>query len=72
MQSPRPYAGPQAALATAPSEIVTTGIWSGDAGSMTTFFTSSEQVVEASAEYYYNVYSYNPQISSSAEAIIIS
>jgi hypothetical protein len=49
-------------------EIVTTGIWSGDAGSMTTFFTSSEQVVEASAEYYYNIYSYNPQISSSAEA----
>ena len=37
-------------------EVVTTGLWSGDTGSLTTFFTSSTQVAAASGDYYYNVY----------------
>lgn len=37
-------------------EVVTTGLWSGDTGSLTSFFTSSAQVAGASGDYYYNVY----------------
>ena len=36
-------------------EVVTTGLWSGDTGSLTTFFTSSAQSA-ASKNYYYDVY----------------
>ena len=45
-------------------EVVTTGLWSGDSGSLTAFFTSSTQTIEKSAQYYYNVYQSN---DSSAE-----
>lgn len=38
-------------------EIVTTGMWSGDTGSLNEFYTSSTQ---ASSNYYTNVYSTNP------------
>ena len=38
---------------------VTTGMWSGDTGSLSTFFTSSAQVV-TSGEFYYDVYNLNP------------
>jgi hypothetical protein len=48
-------------------EVVTTGLWSGDAGSLTSFFTSSTQVTN-SGNYYYNVYSTNPLTDSSAVA----
>jgi hypothetical protein len=48
-------------------EVVTTGLWSGDSGSLTTFFTSSTQVAATSAQYYYNVYDKNTTIDSSAE-----
>jgi hypothetical protein len=37
-------------------EVVTTGLWSGDTGSLTSFYTSSAQVSAASGKYYYNVY----------------
>jgi hypothetical protein len=37
-------------------EVVTTGLWSGDTGSLTSFYTSSTQVAAASGDYYYNVY----------------
>jgi hypothetical protein len=37
-------------------EVVTTGLWSGDTGSLTTFFTSSTQVAQSSGDYYYNIY----------------
>lgn len=47
-------------------EVVTTGIWSGDAGSLTAFYTSSTQVAATSGDYYYNVYNINPS-SSNAE-----
>lgn len=41
-------------------EVVTTGMWSGDTGSLATFFTSSTQVAAASGDYYYNVYNADP------------
>ena len=33
-------------------EVVTTGLWSGDTGSLTSFFTSSAQVSATSGKYY--------------------
>ena len=48
-------------------EVVTTGLWSGDSGSLSTAFTSSTQVAATSAQYYYNVYDKNPVTDSSAE-----
>jgi hypothetical protein len=48
-------------------EVVTTGLWTGDSGSLTGFFTSSTQVVATSGQYYYNVYNTNPATDSSAE-----
>jgi hypothetical protein len=43
----------------AKTEIVTTGIWSGDSGSLPNIFTSSLQVGATSAQYYYNCYDYD-------------
>lgn len=40
-------------------EVVTTGLWSGDAGQLSTFFTSSTQVAQNSSQYYYNIYNTN-------------
>jgi hypothetical protein len=37
-------------------EVVTTGLWSGDTGSLTSFYTSSTQVAQSSGDYYYNIY----------------
>lgn len=48
-------------------EVVTTGLWSNDSGSLTSFFTSSTQVAQASGKYYYNVYDLNTATNSSAE-----
>lgn len=46
-------------------EIVTTGIWSNGSGSLTTFFTSSEQARdENSGQFYYNVYDKHPVTDS--------
>ena len=41
-------------------EVVTTGLWSGDSGSLTAAFTSSTQVGATSGQYYYNIYDKNP------------
>jgi hypothetical protein len=38
------------------SSIVTAGIWSGDTGSLTTFFTASAQVASVSGKYYIDIY----------------
>ena len=38
------------------TEIVTSGIWSGDTGSLNAFYTSSEQVNSVSGKYYLDVY----------------
>jgi hypothetical protein len=47
-------------------EIVTTGIWSGDAGSLNAAYTSSTQVAQ-SGDYYYDVYSTDPRTDTAAE-----
>lgn len=47
-------------------EVVTTGLWDGDDGSLTTFFTSSTQVA-TSGDYYYGVYSGDPNVTSSLD-----
>ncbi len=52
----------------AKTEVVTTGLWTGDSGSLTQFFTSSVQAIAQSGYYYTNVYDYNPIVySDSAE-----
>lgn len=38
------------------TEVVTSGIWSGDTGSLTEFFTSSTQIQDVSGKYYIDVY----------------
>jgi hypothetical protein len=48
-------------------EVVTTGLWTNDSGSLTSFFTSSTQANATSGQYYYNVYNSNPTTDSSAE-----
>ena len=45
-----------------PSE-VTTGLWTGDSGSLSTFYTSSVQSASLSQEYYYDVYNIHPSSS---------
>jgi len=47
-------------------EVVTTGMWSGDTGSLTSFYTSSTQATAASGDYYYNVYNADPSSDTSA------
>lgn len=48
-------------------EVVTTGLWTGDTGSLTALYTSSTQVAADSGDYYYNVYNANPATDTSAE-----
>jgi hypothetical protein len=49
-------------------EVVTTGLWSGDSGSLAQFFTASSQTTTNSGYYYANVYDYNPvALSDTAE-----
>ena len=52
----------------AKTEVVTTGLWTGDSGSLAQFFTASAQTTATSGSYYANVYDYNPTTySDSAE-----
>jgi hypothetical protein len=48
-------------------EVVTTGLWTGDTGSLTNVHTSSTQVGADSGNYYYNAYNADPATDSSAE-----
>ena len=48
-------------------EVVTTGLWTGDTGSLTNVHTSSTQVAANSGDYYYNAYNADPATDSSAE-----
>jgi hypothetical protein len=41
-------------------EVVTTGLWSSDSGSLMSFFTASSQTDATSGKYYYNVYQTDP------------
>jgi hypothetical protein len=52
------------------TEIVTSGIWSGDTGSLTEFYTSSAQVNSVSGKYYLDVY--NVATSSDAAEVQFS
>lgn len=45
---------------------VTTGLWSGDTGSLTSFFSSSTQI-SASGEYYFDIYDKPPATQPTAE-----
>ena len=47
-------------------EVVTTGLWSGDTGSLTSYYTSSTQATAASSNYYLNVFNTDPASDSSA------
>ena len=44
----------------AKTEVITTGLWSGDSGSLAQYFTGSAQTTATSGYYYANVYDYNP------------
>ena len=48
-------------------EIVTTGLWAKDSGSLNNFFTASSQTTATSGEYYYNVYDQHPLLSETEE-----
>jgi hypothetical protein len=48
-------------------EVVTTGIWSGDAGQLTQFFTSSTQTTSTDGQFYWNVFDKNPLTDETAE-----
>jgi hypothetical protein len=52
------------------TEIVTSGIWSGDTGSLTEFYTSSTQVNSVSGKYYLDIY--NADVSSDAAEVQFS
>lgn len=53
-------------------EVVTTGLWSGDTGSLTSFFTSSTQASATTADYYVNVYNADPSSSSATVQFAVS
>jgi hypothetical protein len=48
-------------------EVVTTGIWSGDAGQLSQFFTSSTQTTSTDGQFYWNVFDKNPVTEETAE-----
>jgi hypothetical protein len=48
-------------------EVVTTGIWSGDAGQLSQFFTSSTQTTSTDGQFYWNVFDKNPATEETAE-----
>jgi hypothetical protein len=48
-------------------EVVTTGMWANDSGSLTSYFTSSTQANSANGIYYYNIFDKNPSTDSSAQ-----
>jgi hypothetical protein len=48
-------------------EVVTAGLWSGDSGSLTQFFTSSQQVSSRAGQYYFNIFDKDPEIVPEAE-----
>jgi len=48
-------------------EVVTTGLWSNDSGSLTGFYTASSQTTAASGKYYYNVLNSDPAYGDTEE-----
>jgi hypothetical protein len=49
------------------TEVVTSGIWSGDTGSLDLMYTSSVQKASDSGKYYLDVYNLDPELSDAAE-----
>ena len=49
-----------------PSE-VSTGLWTGDTGSLATFYTSSVQSGSTSGQYYFDIYNADPLVDSTSE-----
>jgi hypothetical protein len=49
------------------SQEVTTGLWTGDTGSITQFFYSTAQLAKANSNYFIDVYNSDPATTSSAE-----
>ena len=49
------------------SQEVTTGLWTGDTGSLTSFYTSTSQLGKANASYFVDVYNADPAVSTSAD-----
>jgi hypothetical protein len=49
------------------TQVVTSGIWSGDTGSLMSVYTSSTQVASDSGKYYINAYNLDPTSNTSAE-----
>lgn len=54
------------------TEVVTTGLWYNDLGSLTSFYTSSEQVSGSSGNYYWNVFGEEPSGSTAEEQFAIA
>ena len=49
------------------SQEVTTGLWTGDTGSLTSFFTSDTQIAKANSKYFIDVYDKDPDTDTTAE-----
>ena len=49
------------------SQETTTGLWSGDTGSLTTMYHSDTQIAKANSKYFIDVYKADPDATSSAE-----
>ena len=49
------------------SQETSTGLWTGDTGSLTSFYTSDAQIAKANAKYFVDVYDKNPNTDSTAE-----
>lgn len=49
------------------SQEVTTGLWTGDTGSLSAFYTSDTQLGKANSKYFVDVYNVDPSTTSSAE-----
>lgn len=45
----------------------TTGLWTGDTGSLTTFALSTAQLAKGNSKYYFDVYNADPSLTSSAD-----
>jgi hypothetical protein len=49
------------------SQESTTGLWTGDTGSLTSFYTSDTQIAKANSKYFIDIYNTEPDLTSSAE-----
>lgn len=50
-------------------EVISQGVWSYNAGVLTSFYTSSAQLATSSSLYYYNIYNANPLTNTTGSAV---